>query len=80
MEHDSIPFRWKMAAAQAAQRTLAARWRSTAEALERAKLEYRNLHSSIAIDVRALRKSAQRVHDLEQLHSVLARELREQHA
>jgi hypothetical protein len=80
MDHESTPIRWRAAAAQAAQRTLAARWRSTAEALEKAITEYRSLHSSIAIDVRALRKAAQRVHDLEQLHSVLARELNELHA
>jgi hypothetical protein len=60
---------------QAARQTLSARWRSTLEALESARLEYRTLHAAAAIDVRALRKAAQRVHDLEQLRAVLAREL-----
>jgi hypothetical protein len=74
------PLRWKVALKQAAERTLAARWRSTLESLEAARTEYRALHSSTATDVRALRKAAQRVHDLEQLSSVLAHELGEQHA
>jgi hypothetical protein len=60
---------------QAARQTLSARWRSTLEALESARLEYRTLHAAARIDVRALRKAAQRVHDLEQLRAVLAREL-----
>jgi hypothetical protein len=80
MSHELTPARWKAAVAQAAQRTLAARWRSTAEALEAARVEYRALYSSAVIDVRALRKAAQRVHDLEQLRAVLARDLSEQHA
>ena len=67
--------RWKSAVTQAARQTLSARWRSTLEALESARLEYRTLHAAAAIDVRALRKAAQRVHDLEQLRAVLAREL-----
>lgn len=67
--------RWRAAVAQAARQTLSARWRGTLEALESARLEYRALHAAAAIDVRALRKAAQRVHDLEQLRAVLAREL-----
>ena len=59
----------------AARLTLVARWRSTLEALESARLEYRTLYGAAATDVRALRKAAQRVHDLEQLRAVLAREL-----
>ncbi|HVN46275.1 MAG TPA: hypothetical protein VMT66_13690 [Steroidobacteraceae bacterium] len=61
--------------AAAASRTLRARWRSTLEALEMARVEYRSLHAAAAVDVRALRKAAQRVHDLEQLCAVLTREL-----
>lgn len=61
--------------AQAARQTLGARWRSTLEALESAHREYRTLPAAAAIDVRALRKAAQRVHDLEQLRAVLTREL-----
>jgi predicted hotdog family 3-hydroxylacyl-ACP dehydratase len=60
---------------QAARQTLSARWRSTLEALESARNEYRAVRSGVTLDVRALRKAAQRVHDLEQLRAVLAREL-----
>lgn len=67
--------RWRAAVTQAARQTLSARWRSTLEALESARLEYRALHAAAATDVRALRKAAQRLHDLEQLRAVLAREL-----
>jgi hypothetical protein len=68
--------RWRAALSHAARETLAARWRGTLEALEAASLEYRALHRAAAVDVRALRKAAQRVHDLEQLRAVLAHELR----
>jgi hypothetical protein len=67
--------RWKSAVTEAARQTLSARWRSTLEALESARLEYRTLHAAAAIDVRALRNATQRVHDLEQLRAVLSREL-----
>jgi hypothetical protein len=67
--------RWRAALTQAARRTLGARWRSTLDALEAAQAEYRALYRASAVDVRALRKAAQRIHDLEQLRSVLAREL-----
>jgi hypothetical protein len=69
--------RWRVALSHAARRMLLARWRSTVEALAAARLEYRALYGAppAAFDVRALRKAAQRVHDLEQLRAVLAREL-----
>ncbi len=67
--------RWRTALTQAARRTIRARWRSTLDALEAARVEYRTLYSAAAVDVRALRKAARRVHDLEQLRAVLAREL-----
>jgi hypothetical protein len=67
--------RWRAAVTQAARQTLSARWRSTLEALESAKSEYRAQHAAAVTDVRALRKTAQRLHDLEQLHAVLSREL-----
>jgi len=75
MPQPSTAGRWRAALSQAAQQTLAARWRGTLEALEKARLEYRALHGAAATDVRALRKAAQRVHDLEQLRAVLAHEL-----
>lgn len=75
MTERSTLARWRTAVTQAARQTLSARWRSTLEALENARLEYRTLHAAAATDVRALRKAAQRLHDLEQLRAVLAREL-----
>ncbi len=66
--------RWRAAVTRAARQTLGARWRSTLEALEAARNEYSALRSTAA-DVRALRRAAQRVQGLEQLHAVLAREL-----
>ena len=68
--------RWREAVARAARQTLVARWRSTLEALETARVEYSALRVAASIDVRAVRKAAQRIHDLEQLRAVLARELR----
>jgi hypothetical protein len=67
--------RWRAALTQAARRTLGARWRTTLDALQAAQVEYQALYRAAAIDVRALRKAAQRIHDLEQLRAVLAREL-----
>jgi hypothetical protein len=75
MSQDLHPRRWRAALMQAARQTLTARWRSTLEALESARTEYGALRSGVTLDVRALRKAAQRVHDLEQLRAVLAREL-----
>lgn len=69
------PARWKMAVTQAARQVLAARWRSTLEALDAARAEYGQLHSAIVVDVRAVRKAAQRVQELELLRTVLGREL-----
>jgi hypothetical protein len=75
MSHAPTMIRWRMALTLAARRTLTARWRSTLEALEAARLEYGTLHATDPIDVRAVRKAAQRLHDLEQLRAVLSREL-----
>ena len=75
MEQRTASARWQAALSRAAHHTLAARWRSTLESLQAARLEYRALHAAASIDVRALRKAAQRVHDLEQLRAVLACEL-----
>lgn len=75
MSQAPILTRWRAALTQAARHTLGARWRSTLEALEAARVEYRALYCAAAVDVRALRKAAQRIHDLEQLRSVLAHEL-----
>lgn len=75
MSQPRTAVRWREALSEASRQTLAARWRGTLEALESARREYRALHGAAAIDVRALRKAAQRVHDLEQLRAVLAREV-----
>jgi hypothetical protein len=75
MSQDLAPLRWRAALMQAARQTLTAGWRSTLNALESARHEYGALRTSVTLDVRALRKAAQRVHDLEQLRVVLAREL-----
>jgi hypothetical protein len=75
MSHAPALTRWRAALTQAARRTLGARWRSTLDALAAAHVEYRALYRASAIDARALRKAAQRIHDLEQLRAVLAREL-----
>ena len=60
---------------QAARQMLTARWRSTLDALENARADYGQLYAAAIIDVRAIRKAAQRIHELEQLRLVLAREL-----
>jgi hypothetical protein len=75
MPEPLVAQRWRSALSEAAGRTLAARWRGTLEALANARDDYRVLYAASATDVRALRKAAQRVHDLEQLRAVLAREL-----
>jgi hypothetical protein len=70
----SASARWRAALTHAARQVLTARWHSTLDALECARREYLILRAAAAIDVRAVRKSAQRLHDLEQLRAVLARE------
>jgi hypothetical protein len=75
MSQAHAPLRWRAAVMQAARQTLAARWRGTLDALELARHEYGTLRACVTLDVRALRKTAQRIHDLEQLRTVLAREL-----
>jgi hypothetical protein len=75
MSQATIIGRWRAALSQAARQTPGARWRGTLAALEAARAEYRALHAAAAVDVRAVRKTAQRIHDLEQLRTVLAREV-----
>jgi len=76
MPQATVLLRWRTALAKAARRTIGARWRSTLEALEAAHLEYRTLHTAAVVDARVLRKVARRMRALEQLQTVLARELR----
>ena len=54
---------------------LGARYARTLESLAAAREVYRLLRSQLPVDVRALRKAAKQVYDLEQLQTVLAREL-----
>jgi len=67
--------RWRSALSAAGREVLAARWRITVDALGAARAEYRRLYGETSIDVRAVRKAAQRVQELEELRAVLAREL-----
>lgn len=76
MPQAAVFLRWRTALAKAARRTIDARWRSTLEALETARLEYRTLHTAAAVDASVLRKVARRMRALEQLQTVLVRELR----
>jgi hypothetical protein len=75
MSHAPAFSRWRVAVSQAARQVLTARWRSTLDALGSARAEYGALYAAAAVDVRAMRKAAQRIHELEQLRLVLAREL-----
>ena len=75
MSHALNLSRWRSAVSQAARQMLTARWRSTLEALENARADYGHLYAAAIVDVRAVRKAAQRIHELEQLRLVLAREL-----
>ena len=75
MSHAPAFSRWRVAVSQAARQVLTARWRCTLDALESARAEYGQLYAATAVDVRAVRKAAQRIHELEQLRLVLAREL-----
>ena len=70
-----VPLRWQAAVSQAGRVALKARWQSTLEALEATRAEYRRLAAAPAIDVRAVRKAAQRLHELEMLRAVLAGDL-----
>jgi hypothetical protein len=65
--------RWQTAATHAASgSTLADRWQITTRQWLEAKAEYRALYDAEVTNVSALRKAAQRLHDLGQLRKVLA--------
>jgi hypothetical protein len=64
--------RWQAAATTAATMTLADRWQITTRQWLEAKAEYRALYDAEITNVAALRKAAQRLHDLGQLRKVLA--------
>ena len=64
--------RWQAAATSAASSTMADRWHITTRQWLEAKAEYRALYDAEVTNVAALRKAAQRLHDLGQLRKVLA--------
>ncbi len=72
MSFDSTRDRWQTAATTASSDTLADRWRITTRQWLQAKAEYVALYEAEVTNVSALRKAAQRLHDLGQLRKVLA--------
>jgi hypothetical protein len=72
MSFDSTGDRWQAAATTASSSTLADRWRITTRQWIEAKAEYLRLYEAEVTNVSALRKAAQRLHDLGQLRKVLA--------
>jgi hypothetical protein len=72
MSFDARGDRWQTAATTASTGTLADRWQITTRQWLEAKAEYRALYEAEVTDVAALRKAAQRLHDLGQLRKVLA--------
>jgi len=64
--------RWQAAATSASSGTMNDRWQITTRQWLEAKAEYRALYDAEVTNVSALRKAAQRLHDLGQLRKVLA--------
>jgi hypothetical protein len=75
MHQDSS--RWKATVVAAAHSALAARWHILSEDLIVARAEYLALLDAEMTDVSALRRAAQRLHDLQQDCNVLTRQLQE---
>lgn len=72
MNFEAMADRWQVAASSACSSTLADRWQITTRQWLEAKAEYRALYDAEVTNVSALRKAAQRLHDLGQLRKVLA--------
>ena len=72
MSFEATGDRWQAAASSASTTTLAERWRITTRQWLEAQAEYRALYDAEITNVTALRKAAQRLHDLGQLRKVLA--------
>jgi hypothetical protein len=72
MSFEATGDRWQAAATTACTGTLADRWHITTRQWLEAKAEYRALYDAEVTNVAALRKAAQRLHDLSQLRKVLA--------
>jgi hypothetical protein len=64
--------RWQTAAISGSGTTLADRWQITTRQWLQAKAEYRALYDAEVTNVSALRKAAQKLHDLGELRKVLA--------
>ena len=75
MHQDSS--RWKDTVVAAAQDALAVRWHIVTEELLMARAEYLALLEAERPNVSAVRRAAQRLHDLQQQCGVLTRELQE---
>ncbi|MDB6157695.1 MAG: hypothetical protein JWO04_1401 [Gammaproteobacteria bacterium] len=76
MSFEATGDRWQQAATTACTGTLTDRWQITTRQWLEAKAEYRTLYDAEVTNVAALRKAAQRLHDLGQLRKVLASGLR----
>ena len=72
MNFEVMGDRWQAVATNASSGTLADRWQITTRQWLEAKAEYRALYDAEVTNVSALRKAAQRLHDLGQLRKVLA--------
>lgn len=72
MRFEASANRWQAAATTASTTTVADRWQITTRQWLEAKAEYRALYDAEITDVSALRKAAQRLHDLTQLRKVLS--------
>jgi hypothetical protein len=72
MSFEATADRWQAAATSASSGTLSDRWQITTRQWLEAKAEYRALYDAEITNVAALRKAAQRLHDLSQLRKVLA--------
>jgi hypothetical protein len=72
MSFEATVDRWQAAATNACSGTMADRWQITTRQWLEAKAEYRALYDAEVTNVTALRKAAQRLHDLSQLRKVLA--------
>ena len=72
MSFEATGDRWQAAATSASSSTIADRWQITTRQWLEAKAEYRALYDAEITNVSALRKAAQRLHDLGQLRKVLA--------
>ena len=72
MSFEATGDRWQADATTASTPTMADRWHITTRQWLEAKAEYRALYDAEVTNVTALRKAAQRLHDLGQLRKVLA--------